>query len=159
MEKKLTKKQKLFCDYYIEDEHSNATQSAIKAGYSPKTARQIGAENLSKPYIKQYIARRMESIDKVKIASMKEVLQFITACMRGEITEDHVVVESIGDFKSKARIVQKRIGLKERLQAAEKLAKKYSIYDKDTSNEMLTQMLSDIVLAYTGAAREVVEND
>lgn len=49
----LTDKQRLFCTYYIEK--FNATQSAIKAGYSKKTARTIGYENLTKPYIKSYI--------------------------------------------------------------------------------------------------------
>ena len=45
----LTEKQKRFCDYYIED--PNATQAAIRAGYSKKTARFIGNENLTKPNI------------------------------------------------------------------------------------------------------------
>jgi phage terminase small subunit len=45
---KLTEKQKRFCDYYIET--GNATEAAIRAGYSNKTARFIGAENLTKPF-------------------------------------------------------------------------------------------------------------
>ena len=53
MDKKLTPKQKAFADYYIET--GNATEAAIRAGYSKKTARVIGQENLTKPAIKQYI--------------------------------------------------------------------------------------------------------
>lgn len=49
----LTEKQKRFCEEYLVD--LNATQSAIRAGYSKKVARSIGAENLTKPDIQQYI--------------------------------------------------------------------------------------------------------
>lgn len=46
---KLTKKQKDFCKYLASG--LNATQAALKAGYSKKTARFIASENLTKPYI------------------------------------------------------------------------------------------------------------
>ncbi|MGL5190579.1 MAG: terminase small subunit [Cetobacterium sp.] len=48
----LTDKQRLFCIYYMQS--FNATQSAIKAGYSRETAKEIGYENLTKPHIKKY---------------------------------------------------------------------------------------------------------
>ncbi|MFG1383730.1 terminase small subunit [Xanthobacter versatilis] len=54
----LTMKQRLFVAEYMRD--LNATAAAIRAGYSRKTARQMGAENLSKPYISQAIAEAME---------------------------------------------------------------------------------------------------
>lgn len=50
----LNDKQKRFVAEYLID--LNATQAAIRAGYSVKTARQVGAENLSKPYIADAIA-------------------------------------------------------------------------------------------------------
>lgn len=71
---KLTKKQKKFCDEYLID--LNATQAAIRAGYSKKTARFIGAENLTKPYIQEYIQQRMNAREK-----------------RTEITQDMVLRE------------------------------------------------------------------
>ena len=43
----MTKKQKRFCEEYLID--LNATQAAIRAGYSPETAYSIGQENLKKP--------------------------------------------------------------------------------------------------------------
>ena len=55
----LTQKQKKFCEEYLVD--LNATQSAIRAGYSPKTARAIGQENLSKPDIAAYISKLREA--------------------------------------------------------------------------------------------------
>lgn len=57
MAKKLTKKQQLFVDEYLID--LNATQAAIRAGYSVESARDIGCENLTKPNIQQAIAKEM----------------------------------------------------------------------------------------------------
>lgn len=50
----LTDKQELFCQEYLID--LNATQAAIRAGYSTKTAQQTGSENLSKPVIQERIS-------------------------------------------------------------------------------------------------------
>ncbi|MDQ4680759.1 terminase small subunit, partial [Stenotrophomonas maltophilia group sp. RNC7] len=79
---KLTVKQKAFCDYYIET--GNATEAAVRAGYSEKTAKVIGSENLTKPYIKSYIDDRLKSIEDKRIAKGEEVLQYLTKVMRGE---------------------------------------------------------------------------
>ena len=63
---KLTDKQQTFVDEYLVD--LNATQAAIRAGYSEKTAQQIGAENLSKPVIAEYIeARKAERSKRTEI--------------------------------------------------------------------------------------------
>lgn len=56
-EARLTAKQKAFCDEYLID--LNQTQAAIRAGYSKKTAQEIGSENLSKPIIREYIDIRL----------------------------------------------------------------------------------------------------
>ena len=65
---KMTSKQQRFCDEYLID--LNATQAAIRAGYSKKTAGVIAAENLKKPYIAEYIEKRMaekeEALKKAK---------------------------------------------------------------------------------------------
>ena len=58
----LTQKQRLFVDEYLID--LNATQAAIRAGYSKRTAGQIGDENLKKPQIAQAIKAAMESRNK-----------------------------------------------------------------------------------------------
>jgi len=67
---KLTERQKMFCKEYIID--LNATQASIRAGYSEKTAKQIGSENLSKPYLQEEIARLMKSREeRVKLTADK----------------------------------------------------------------------------------------
>lgn len=67
---KLTDRQKMFCKEYIVD--LNATQASIRAGYSEKTARQMGSENLSKPYIQDEIASLIkEREERVKLTADK----------------------------------------------------------------------------------------
>jgi len=58
----LTDKQQRFVAEYLVD--LNATQAAIRAGYSEKTARQVGSENLSKPDIADAIAKRQAKVAK-----------------------------------------------------------------------------------------------
>ncbi|MEF9952946.1 MAG: terminase small subunit [Clostridium sp.] len=123
---KLTPKQKAFADYYIE--LGNATEAAIKAGYSKKTAAVIGAENLIKPNIKAYIDQRIKELDDKAIARQEEVLKYLTKVMRGEESEEVVVTENIGDFMSEARIIKKQVGAKERNKAAELLGKRYRLF-------------------------------
>lgn len=89
MEKKMTAKQQRFCDEYLID--LNATQAAIRAGYSKKTATVIAAENLTKPNIKEYIEKRMAEKEAALIADQDEVMRYLTAVMRREKTESVVV--------------------------------------------------------------------
>lgn len=78
----LTPKQKKFSDEYLKS--GNATQAAIKAGYSPKTAKAIGAENLTKPDIIEYIQKRNDKIEKKNIASLEDILKFLTEVVNDE---------------------------------------------------------------------------
>lgn len=74
-------RQKKFCDEYLIN--CNATQAAIRAGYSPKTAYSIGEENLKKPELKAYIDEQLERLHSEKTADAQEVLEYLTAVMRG----------------------------------------------------------------------------
>lgn len=78
----MTPKQRAFCDYYLAS--GNATEAAEKAGYSQKTARSIGAENLTKPDIKQYIGEHMEKAHETRIADAEEILQYLTNVIRND---------------------------------------------------------------------------
>lgn len=126
----LTDKMKRFCDEYLID--LNATQAAIRAGYSKKTARAIGQENLTKLEVQECIRKRMEEKEKKLIATQEEVLKYLTAVLRGETQSEIVVVESSGKT-SEAVKVQKAPDEKERLKAAELLGKRYSLF-KDKVN-------------------------
>ena len=64
MEKlKLTPRQRKFCKIYLTNGF-NATQAAIECGYSKKTARAMGYENLTKPHIKEFLKKLMENVEK-----------------------------------------------------------------------------------------------
>lgn len=86
---KLTAKQQRFCDEYLID--LNATQAAIRAGYSEKTAAVIATENLRKPNISEYIEKRMAEKEKELIADQDEVMKYLTAVMRRQMTDSVVV--------------------------------------------------------------------
>lgn len=149
---KLTLKQKKFADEYIIS--GNATQAAIKAGYSKKTAYRIGAENVKKVQIKAYIDERLAKIDSKKIAKQEEVLQYLTAVMRGESTAQIVVVEGAGDGISNAVRVNKAPDEKERLKAAELLGKRYRIFSEKTeADEEQLKKLDNILGAIDSAAQ------
>ena len=80
---KLTNKQKVFCEECQID--LNATQAAIRAGYSEKTARQMGAENLSKPVIQKYIQEQMEQRAERLQISADDVLREIKSVAESEV--------------------------------------------------------------------------
>jgi len=72
--KGLTAKQQRFVDEYLID--LNATQAAIRAGYSEKTAQEIGSENLSKPMVAAAIAERQKALaDKARVTAEKIVAE------------------------------------------------------------------------------------
>lgn len=124
---KLTAKQRLFADEYIKS--GNATQSAIKAGYSPKTVRSIGQENLTKPDIKAYIDTKMAEIESHKIADAKEAMQAITAIARGKTTETQT---QINPLSGKWEKIEVPADLKTRLTAWREILKRYPLADELT---------------------------
>ena len=78
---KLTPKQERFCQEYLVD--LNATQAAIRAGYSERTARQIAAENLAKPNIMEFIeAARKRAAENADIT-----LQWLLDQARGVLAD------------------------------------------------------------------------
>ena len=145
---KLTPKQKAFAEYYIET--GNATESAIKAGYSKKTARVIGQENLLKPALKSSIDEKMKELEDQRIAKADEVLKYLTRVIRGEETEQVVVTENIGDFMSEARVVNKELSAKDKIKAAELLGKRYRLFvdkvEKDTNLNVNSTAKLDSIL-------------
>lgn len=129
--KKLTLKQARFCDEYLID--LNATQAAIRAGYSAKTAYSIGGELLKKPEIQALIQNQLELIHSEKIADLEEVMIYLTSVMRGESTSTVVVVEGLGEGVSEARLLEKKPDEQNRLKSAELLGKRFGWGQSATS--------------------------
>lgn len=156
---KLTAKQQRFCDEYLTD--LNATQAAIRAGYSAKTAKQIGQENLTKPDIREYIDKRMSEKEEALVAKQDEVMKYLTAVMRREMVENIVVTVSEeksyyepdengtmrkrSERKETPQIVEIPAQLRDANKAAELLGKAYGIFTDNVSLE--------------GAAKVVIVDD
>lgn len=113
----LTLKQKRFADEYIIT--ANATQAAIKAGYSKKYANTNANKLLQNTTIKQYLDERLKEIESEKTASIKEVMEYLTSVMRGEQTEQ--VLKSAGDYQQEITDID--VSAKDRLKAADLLNK------------------------------------
>lgn len=122
----MTEKQKRFCDEYLID--LNATQAAIRAGYSAKTAKAIGCENLTKPDIQAYIQEQLDRIHEQKTADAQEVIEYLTSVMRGEHTEQ--ALQLVGDGVQE--ICDIEVSAKDRLKAAELIGKRYGIFTDKT---------------------------
>ena len=119
---RMTEKQKRFCDFYIET--GNAKEAAIRAGYSEKTAKQIGQENLTKPDLRAYIDERLAELKNERTADAQEVLEYLTAVMRGEYKEATL----IGVGEGAQAVVDIGVGAKDRLKAAELLGKRHALF-------------------------------
>jgi len=119
-------KQIKFCDEYLID--SNATQAAIRAGYSKQTAYSQGQRLLKHVEVKNRIAELMEQHQSERVASAQEVLEYLTSVVRGESRSEIVVVEGCGDGMSEAKNVEKAPDEKDKLKAAELLGKRYGLY-------------------------------
>ena len=148
---KLTAKQQRFCDEYLID--LNATQAAIRAGYSEKTAAVIATENLRKPNISEYIEKRMAEKNKELIADQDEVMKYLTAVMRRQLTDSIVVTlnretskyvpDENGTMRKQTvkeevpQIVKIPAQLKDANKAAELLGKAYGAFSADVQVDVV----------------------
>lgn len=123
---KLTYRQRRFVDEYLID--PNATQAAVKAGYSKKTADVQGVRMLGNVKVQKHIKQQLDKIHSAKVADAEEVMKYLTSVMRGEHTEEVVVVEGCGDGCSEARRMDKEVGAADRIRAAELIGKRYGLF-------------------------------
>lgn len=102
----LTEKERIFADEYIKT--TNATQSAIKAGYAENSASVTGSKMLRKPKVRKYIDNVMEKRSKNTIATADEVLEYLTKVMNGEEKDAFGLDASIADRTKAAELLGKR---------------------------------------------------
>lgn len=151
LEKKMTAKQKKFADEFIKS--GNATQAAIQAEYSKKTARQSGSENLSKPYIKQYIQAKMQKIEDGKIMDAKEALQIVAKIARGEAVTK-------GWMQQGKELVEVEVkpSTKEILAASKEILKRYPISELEKAQIKQAQAQAIKAQAEAEVAKTQVES-
>ena len=102
----LTEKERIFADEYIKT--TNATQSAIKAGYAEKSASSKGSQLLRKVKVRKYIDSVMEKRSKNTIATADEVLEYLTKVMNGEEKDAFGLDASIADRTKAAELLGTR---------------------------------------------------
>lgn len=163
---KLTKKQKLFIDEYLID--LNATQAAIRAGYSVESARDIGCENLTKPNIQQVIAERMAErsrrtgvnadrvvaeLAKIAFVNAEDVIDTETATIKPNAArEDTAAIQSVKVKAFGEDGLEREIKMADKLKALELLGRHLGMFkdkvelsgtletEKNKLDDLLSQM-------------------
>lgn len=138
----LTKKQKLFVEEYLID--LNATQAAIRAGYSPQTAQQTGSENLSKPVIKGAIDRALAErskrtgINADRVLTEIAKLAFINPADIIDFTDGSVKQDACKEDLACIQSIKIKTSYSD---TGESVEKEVKIYDKKSSLELLGKHL------------------
>lgn len=138
VENGMTEKQKLFADEYIIS--LNATQAYKKAYPNVKkdsVARANGSRLLANANVKAYIDERLEKLKSERVADQQEVLEFLTAVMRGEVTEPLLVLDGDGYQK----VMDAKPNVSTRKSAAVDLGKRYGLF---VDKQEITQRTIDI---------------
>ncbi|MCO6212047.1 terminase small subunit [Staphylococcus epidermidis] len=136
---KLTPKQERFVNEYIRT--LNVTQSAIKAGYSPKTAHVTGCRLLKKKHINDYIQEQKKKVIDESVLSANELLHLLTNSAVGDETETKEVVVKRGEYKENpqngkvqlvyneyVQLVEVPIKPSDRLRARDMLSKYHKLF-------------------------------
>lgn len=125
----MTDRQKRFADEYLID--CNGSR-AYKAAYPTVKNNRVSSANaarlLAKDNIRAYVDQQLAEMHNAKTADAAEVLEYLTRVMRGESTEEVVVVTGDGDGLSSAERVTKDVSARDRVKAAELLGKRYGIF-------------------------------
>ena len=145
---KLGKKQAVFVEEYLID--LNATQAAIRAGYSTKTAKEIGCENLSKPNIASHIDkaiaerskrtginqdRIIKELARIALVNPTKVINFDEATVRnGSSDDDTACIASIKVKKIPTEdgyITEREIKFHDKLKALDMLGRHNGMFKDD----------------------------
>ena len=165
----MTNKQKRFCEEYLID--LNATQAAIRAGYSPDSAASIGSENMQKPDIRARIDKAMaerskrtgvnadrviRELARVAFINANDVIDIDSATLKSNASEDDTAAIASVKVKTIPTTdgvgMEREIKLADKLKALELLGKHFGVFtDKvehsgsiDTGNNALTSILEQL---------------
>ena len=125
---KLTERQQRFVDFYVQT--GNAAEAARRAGYSESrdSHSRFGSQVLKKPEIKAAIEARLAELASERIADAREILEYLTAVMRGEYSDEVAMNIGLGRGVTRAEKVALKVSSKDRLRAAEMLAKIHGMF-------------------------------
>jgi len=159
LKKKLTEKEKNFCHEYVVD--WNASRAAREAGYSEKTCAVIGSENLTKPYIQQYIAyikddyemlcgisktKQIQELQKIAYSSIAHLHEtWITRKEFENLTNDQkACIESIESkvitSQGGSNVEQVKIKLYSKIQAIDSINKMMGYNEAEKHSHEITKL-------------------
>lgn len=160
----MTKKQKRFVEEYLID--LNATQAAIRAGYSPDTAYSIGQENLKKPEIKMRIEKAMaersrrtginqdrvlRELARVAFANASDVINMEDATLRADASEDDTAaIQSVKVKTFGEDGVEREIKMGDKLKALELIGKHLGMFKDNLSLTVDTSPKLDDIISQIG---------
>ncbi len=124
--KSLNSKQICFVQEYMKT--NNVLHSALKAGYSPKSAQSQGSRLLCHAKVREYIDAINERLESDRIADIQEVMEYLTSVMRGE-TKDQFDLDP---------------ALSERTKAASELARRLDVKARNLNIECAVNIVDDI---------------
>lgn len=131
----MTARQIAFCLAYAGS--GNATQSAIEAGYSEKTAYSCGQRLLKNVDVQKYLKELTEEHASSKIADAKEMQEVLTSIIRQEMDEENLVIEGCGDGISEAVIRTKKSSHKDVLKAIDLLGRMQGAFSNQTTLQVV----------------------
>lgn len=160
----LTKKQQLFVEEYLID--LNATQAAIRAGYSPDTAKDIGCENLAKPNIRACIDKAMAArsrrtginqdrvireLARIAFVNAADVINSKDATLREDASEDDTAaIQSVKVKTFGEDGVEREIKMADKLKALELLGKHLGMYQNNLNVTVETSEKLDDIMSQLG---------
>ena len=168
----MTKKQKLFVEEYLID--LNATQAAIRAGYSPDSAKEIGCENLTKPNIRACIDKAMaerskrtginqdrilQELAKLAFVNPADVIDFDEATVKSDAAkEDLACIQSVRTktmSSDKGDMIEREVKLCDKKAALELLGKHLGMFKENVKvNVETSEKLEDIFAQIGGEGLE-----
>ena len=170
---KLTEKQKKFVDEYLID--LNATQAAIRAGYSEKTARSIGQRLLTNVDIQKYMQKEQKELQERTSIRQEDVLRELATIGFAKITDfvgiynGYVIPKDTADIpKDKIGAVASieagkdgvKIRLNSKLDALEKIGRHLGMFDsnraQETAENNLIEKIKDSVQLMEGIDEDEV---
>jgi phage terminase small subunit len=164
---KLTDKQQRFCEEYLID--LNATQAAIRAGYSEKTGASIGAENLIKPEIQNYISELqqkrcertkitsdmvLQELGKIGFSNVQDYLEGdlsiknLATIERKKADAVSSIKKSVTEFEGGSKTVVE-FKLHDKLKALEMIGRHIGFFEKDNEQNKPPMIIPEIRV-YTG---------
>lgn len=171
---KLTAKQQRFVEEYLID--LNATQAAIRAGYSTKSARDIGCENLAKPNIRACIDKAMaerskrtginadrvlQELARIGFVNPKDIINFNKASVHADASvDDLAAIQSVKVKTMQSEngdMVEREVRLNDKLKALELMGKHLGMFKENVNlnaNVNNTKKLDSILNQLKGDKNE-----